>query len=137
MQFVIKSTGVANRFSVMVPPPKSRLAGLAISTWGTFSPWRALNNQKYNFNQNKCTQNISVFPWKARQKKYKNKKTYQSSLWFNERTVLSVHFIIKTTSIAQVVSVSISSPKWCRCCSTINAFSTFCLLEKIISLCNW
>ena len=35
---------------------------------------------------------------------------YQSSLRFDKRSVLAIHFIIKTTSIAEIVTISISSP---------------------------
>ena len=36
---------------------------------------------------------------------------YQSPLWFDERPVLSVHFVVETAGVAEVVPVAVSPPK--------------------------
>lgn len=49
----------------------------------------------------------------------------QPPFWFDKRSVGSIHFIIKTTSIAEVVTISISSPEGGGGGSTVDTLSTF------------
>ena len=58
--------------------------------------------------------------------------TYQSSLGFDERSVLSIHLIIETTSIAEIVTITISSPERCGGGTTVNTLSTLWNNTKII-----
>jgi len=53
--------------------------------------------------------------------------TYQASFRFDERSVLSVHFVIKTTRVAQVMTGTITTPQRCRRRSTVDALTTFWL----------
>ena len=39
---------------------------------------------------------------------------YQSPLGLDERPVLSVHFIIETTGIAEIVTIAVPPPQRCR-----------------------
>ena len=46
--------------------------------------------------------------------------THQATFGFDKRTVGSVHFIVKTTSITEIMSVSISSPQRSGSGPTVN-----------------
>lgn len=51
--------------------------------------------------------------------------THQSSFGFDERSVLAVHFVVKSTGIAEVVSGAIATPKGCAGRATIHALPAF------------
>ena len=38
--------------------------------------------------------------------------THQTSLGLDKRPILSVHFIVKTTGITEIMAISISPPQW-------------------------
>lgn len=59
------------------------------------------------------------------------KGIYQSSWSSHQRTVHAVHLVIQSTSVAQIVPSSISTPQWCRNRTTIHTFTSF---RKYISL---
>ena len=50
--------------------------------------------------------------------------THQSSLRLNKGTIGSIHLIIETTSIAEIVTITISSPERCGGGTTVNTLST-------------
>ena len=37
--------------------------------------------------------------------------TYQSSLWLDQRPVLAIHLVVETAGVAEVVSVSVTTPQ--------------------------
>ena len=39
------------------------------------------------------------------------KNAYQSSLWFDERSILSVHLVVEAARVAQIVAVAVASPQ--------------------------
>lgn len=59
-----------------------------------------------------------------------NSMTHQSSFGFNERSVLPVHLVIKSTGVTEVVSSTIATPKGCTCRSTVDTFPAFWWREK-------
>jgi hypothetical protein len=92
VKFVVESTGVADRVSVMISSPKCRRARPAVRTTGA--------------RPSGC-------------------RIYQSSLRFDEGSVCSVHLVIKSTRVTQVVASTISSPQRCRRSTTIHTLSAF------------
>ena len=53
--------------------------------------------------------------------------TYQSALGLDEGSILPVHLVVKTASVAQVVTGSISPPQGRRRCPAVDALATlFC-----------
>lgn len=48
----------------------------------------------------------------------------QSLFWLNEGAVVSVDLVIESASVAQIVSVSISSPQWSGRGCTVHTFSS-------------
>lgn len=71
---------------------------------------------------------IAFFSASARRvdpvQKYSFPFTYQSSFRFYKRSVLSVHFVVETAGVTEIVTVSVSSPQRCRGSATIYTFST-------------
>ena len=49
--------------------------------------------------------------------------TYQPTFGFNKRSVLTIHLVVETTCIAQVVTISIPSPQWGRGSATVNTLT--------------
>ena len=63
--------------------------------------------------------------------KFLKVRTHQSSLWFDEWPVLSVHLVVEATGVAQVVSVPVSPPEGGRGCTTIDTLSAnYCQTMK-------
>lgn len=52
--------------------------------------------------------------------------TYQSSLWLDQRSILSVHFVVEATGVAQIVSSAVASPQRRWGGATIHALATLC-----------
>ena len=53
-----------------------------------------------------------------------NKTTYHFPLWFDKWSVGAVHFVVKSTGITEVVSISISSPQRGRCRRAVDTLSS-------------
>ena len=51
---------------------------------------------------------------------------YQSSFRFDKRSILSVHFIVKTTGITEIMAISISPPQWSGSGPAVDTLSTLC-----------
>ena len=49
---------------------------------------------------------------------------YQSPLGLDKRPVLSVHFIIETTGIAEIVTIAVPPPQRCRGRPAVHTFSS-------------
>ncbi len=58
--------------------------------------------------------------------------SHQSPLWLDERPVLSVHLVVESTRIAQVVAIAISPPEGGGGGPTVHALSPFYKKKKII-----
>lgn len=50
--------------------------------------------------------------------------THQSSLGLDERPILAVHLVVKSASVAQIMSGTISAPKWRRRGPTVDTLPT-------------
>ena len=50
--------------------------------------------------------------------------THQSSLGLDKRPILSVHFIVKTTGITEIMAISISPPQWSGSGPAVDTLST-------------
>ena len=96
MKFIIKTTGIADRLSVLVSSPQSRGGRFAVGTAGPFPPGRRLKVR------------VRV----REEEKNQTRFTHQSSFRFDKRSILSVHFIVKTTGITEIMAISISPPQW-------------------------
>ena len=57
-------------------------------------------------------------------------RSYQSSLWFDEWPVLPIHFVIKATGIAQIMTIAIPPPKGRGRRTTVDTFTPFCNRQK-------
>ena len=55
----------------------------------------------------------------------KHEVAYQSSLGFDERSVLSVDLVVKAAGVTQVLAGGVTSPQRSRCCTAVDALSTF------------
>lgn len=55
----------------------------------------------------------------------RNKGTYQPSLGFNERSVLTVHFVVEPAGVTQVMPGAVSSPERGSSGSTVHTLSAF------------
>lgn len=55
----------------------------------------------------------------------KVKDTYQPSFGFNERSVLTVHFVVEPAGVTQVMPGAVSSPERGSGCSTVHTLSAF------------
>ncbi len=53
--------------------------------------------------------------------------SYQSPLWLNQGPVLTIHLVVETTGVAEIVSVAISPPEWGGSGSTVDALTTLCM----------
>lgn len=51
---------------------------------------------------------------------------YQSSLGFDEGSVLSVDLVVEAAGVAQVLTVTIAPPQGGRCRPTVHTFTTLC-----------
>lgn len=51
--------------------------------------------------------------------------TYQPSLRFNERSVLTIHFVVEPAGVTQVMPGAVSSPERGSSCSTVHTLSAF------------
>lgn len=56
--------------------------------------------------------------------------TYQSSLWLDQRSILSVHLVVEATGVAQIVPSAVASPQRCRGGATIDALATLCKQKR-------
>ena len=108
VQFVVESARVADRFSVVVPPPKGRGGGLAVGAYGALTAGCRL---KSNISINK----IFFFIIQA--------LSHRSPLWLHKGPVCSIHLVIESTGIAEVVPVPVPSPKGCRGRATVDTLS--------------
>lgn len=52
--------------------------------------------------------------------------TYQTAFRLDQWPILSIHFVIETASVAQIVASAVASPQRRRCCTTIDALTTLC-----------
>ena len=52
--------------------------------------------------------------------------THQTSLGLDKRPILSVHFIVKTTGITEIMAISISPPQWSGSGPAVDALSPLC-----------
>ena len=50
--------------------------------------------------------------------------THQPSFGLHERTIGSVHFIIETTGIAEIVTIAVPPPQRCRGRPAVHTFSS-------------
>ncbi len=63
--------------------------------------------------------------------------SYQSFAGLDQRSIHAIHFVVESTSIAQIMAGSIATPQWGRYSSTIDTFSALTELEvHWISSCN-
>ena len=53
--------------------------------------------------------------------------TNQTSLGFDKRSVLSVHFIVETTSITEIMTVAISPPQRSGRGPAVDTLATLCI----------
>ena len=60
------------------------------------------------------------------EEKNKTRDSYQSSFRFDKRSILSVHFIVKTTGITEIMTISISPPQWSGSGPAVDTLSTLC-----------
>ena len=70
--------------------------------------------------------------------KNKTRDSYQSSFRFDKRSILSVHFIVKTTGITEIMTISISPPQWSGSGTAVDTLSALWKEksnEKIFSKC--
>ena len=51
--------------------------------------------------------------------------SYQSSLGFDERSILSVDLVIETARVAQILSGAVTSPERRRRCAAVDTLTTF------------
>ena len=57
--------------------------------------------------------------------------TYQSALGLDEGSILPVHLVVKSASVAQVVAGAVSPPQGRRRCAAVDALATlFCFHRK-------
>lgn len=56
--------------------------------------------------------------------------THQSPLGFDERSVLSVHFVVQTAGIAQIVAGPIPPPQGGGGSPTVDALPTLCQIKS-------
>lgn len=54
------------------------------------------------------------------------RETYQSSLWLDQRPILSVHFVVEATGIAQIMSGAVASPQRRGGGTTVYALASLC-----------
>ena len=52
--------------------------------------------------------------------------THQTSLGFDKRSILSVHFIVETTSITEIMTVAISPPQRSGRGPAVDTLATLC-----------
>lgn len=50
--------------------------------------------------------------------------TYQASFRLDERSILSVHLVVESAGVAEVVASAVSSPQGCWCCAAVYALAT-------------
>lgn len=68
-------------------------------------------------------------------KRYVSLGTYQASFRLDEGSILAVHLVVKSASVAEVMPSAISSPKGRRCRSTVDTLATLywnCIEDKAI-----
>ena len=75
---------------------------------------------------------ISLFK-KISDLRYLNSITYQSSLGFDKRPVLSIHLVIEATGITEIVTIAITSPQWSGGRTTVHTFTTLWNIKTGIS----
>lgn len=56
--------------------------------------------------------------------------TYKASFRFDERPILSVHFVVESAGVAEVMPGAVPSPEGCRCRATVDALATLCQSQK-------
>ena len=54
-----------------------------------------------------------------------NIETHQSSFGLDERPVLSVHLVVETTGVTEIVTVAVTSPQRGRGGATVDTLATF------------
>ena len=108
MKFVIEATGITHWLSVLISSPQSGRCCFTVCTICSFSPRRRLKCHSSFYLKNK--ENIFLI-------------AYQSSLGLDKRPVLSVHFIIETTGIAEIVTIAVPPPQRCRGRPAVHTFS--------------
>ena len=54
-----------------------------------------------------------------------NNETHQSSLGLDERPVLSVHLVVETTGVTEIVAVAVTSPQRGRGGATVDTLPAF------------
>lgn len=61
---------------------------------------------------------------------YTSSQTYQSPLGFDQGSVLSVHFMVQSARIAQIMTGPIPAPERGGGGPTVHAFSSLCQISK-------
>lgn len=62
--------------------------------------------------------------------------TYQASFRLDERSVLSVHLVVESASVAEVVTSAVSSPQRRGSCAAIHTLAALCRC-RIVKTTNW
>ena len=116
MKFMIKTTSVANRLSVGVSSPQCGCVCPAIGAARALTFGRGL---KMKLGSLKHSNNLGSI------------STHQPSLRLHKGPIGSIHFIIETTSIAEIVTIAIPSPEWCRGRTAVHTLATLCNETKV------
>ena len=98
MQLMIKPASVTDRLSVGVSPPESGRVGPTVGAARSLSLGGGLNREQRGEHQ----YGLQLLSF----------STYQATFGFDKGTVCSVHFIVKTTGITEIMAISISPPQW-------------------------
>ena len=106
VQFVIQATSVANVFSVSISTPECRGVRVAIRT------------ENAAFLHCRLKRRVRMFCVVRRRR-----RTYETSFRFDQRSILSVHLMIKSTGVAEIIAVAIASPERRGFRSAIDTFS--------------
>lgn len=62
--------------------------------------------------------------------------TYQASFRLDERSVLSVHLVVESASVAEVVTSAVSSPQRRRSCAAVHTLAALCRCRTVKTT-NW
>ena len=141
MEFHVESAGITDWLSLCISSPQSGGGGVTVSAGQAHPPRGRLQQIKHVSHQQIKTSNktflllllfslhkesiisLKMVTWWRRWNLMSSKFTHQASLGFDERSVDAVHLVIKSTSVAQVVTSTIPPPEGGWHCPTVHALS--------------
>ena len=110
MQLMIKPASVTDRLSVGVSPPECGGVRPAVGAARPLALGGGLKRQQRST---------------SRYGQQFYSQTYQATFGFDKGTVCSVHFIVKTTGITEIMAISISPPQWSGSGPAVDTLSAF------------